>query len=175
MQGLEKAHGEGACEGAASQSFAQLRKASQSFAKLRKASQALSAASQSFAECCCAFGAYALRATEIAVAMRGAFRPSALAASPMRVCEALRDSARFCEKRGYLCFRNASKTRQNGLQAIFLALGMLPYVLAQKTAQNASNRVLAGFMGSEGFWWVLRGSVSFCWWRGIARDGASWC
>ncbi len=57
----------------------------------------------------------------------------------------------FCEKPGYLCLRNASKTRQNGLQAIFWALGRLPYVLAQKTAQNGSNRVLAGFMGSEGF------------------------
>ena len=57
----------------------------------------------------------------------------------------------FCEKRGYLCLRNASKTRQNGLQADFRAWGRLPYVLAQKTAQNGSNRVLAGFMGSEGF------------------------
>ena len=66
-----------------------------------------------------------------------------------KLCEAVRSSARACEilrYLGYLCLRNASKTRQNGLQAVFWALGRLPYVLAQKTAQNGSNRVLAGFM-----------------------------
>ena len=71
-----------------------------------------------------------------------------------KLCEALRSYARACgilRYLGYHCIRNAFKTRQNGLQADFRAWGRLPYVLAQKTAQNGSNRVLAGFMGFGGF------------------------
>ena len=144
MQGLEKAQ----ALGAASQSFAQLRRASHSFAGASACSRNCYGYARGFPTL--STRRFPRAGTRACVRVRES--SSEAWRSLSEAWRSLSDGfSSFCEKQGYLCLRNASKTRQNGLQAIFWALGRLPYVFAQKTAQNGSNRVLAGFMGSEWF------------------------